>query len=178
MPFFGRGLVGGIWLALIGMFLRNAAVQHYVGSAVHDALEGVRSRDLMRTRGAWVEASTPLRVLVDGWFSKTDGDSFPVFDQGRFVGFVSIDGIRTVPVSEWDTRTARDIMVPVERLAVGSPDEPVYEALRRLGAADLRQLPIVENGALVGILNEQDIGRFVDLTAARRGRPAPRPRHA
>lgn len=48
LPFFGTGLASGLWLALIGMFLRNAALQEEVGSEVTDLLEGVEVADLMR----------------------------------------------------------------------------------------------------------------------------------
>jgi Zn-dependent protease/CBS domain-containing protein len=182
VPFFGRGFVGGIWLALIGLFLRNAAVAHWVGSRVHEALEGVRVRDLMRTRGAWVDASTSLRSLVDHWFSRSDIDAFPVFDQGQFVGAVTFADVRSVPPRDWDTRAVRDVVIPADRLPIASPDEPAYDALRKLSSTPLRQIPVVGDGRFQGLIDEQDIARFVDLANVRGGRPGrpapPRPRHA
>lgn len=178
LPFFGGGVVGGIWLGLIGMFLRNAALQNYVGSAVHDALEGVRVRDLMRTRGPWVSRWMPLRTLVDGWFMRSDADAFPVFEDGHLVGVVSLDAVRAVHPREWDVRYAGDVMEPVERIAVLSPDEAAFDALRRLGGTTATQLPVVGPDGFVGMLHEQDLLRFVDLAAARLGRPTPGMRHA
>lgn len=176
VPFFGRGLGGGIWLALIGLFLRNAATQHQAGAAIHDALAGVRVTDLMRTEGAWVEASLPLRALVSDWILRREDGAFPVFEQGRFVGVVCLDDVRRADPSSWDGRTVRDVMTPVERLVVAAPGEELFDALRRLGAAGVRQLPVVVSGTLVGMLFERDIARWLELTSAPPG--GMRPRHA
>jgi Zn-dependent protease len=48
VPFLGSGFTGGLWIALIGLFLRNAAVQYHRGAEIQDALAGVRAADLMR----------------------------------------------------------------------------------------------------------------------------------
>lgn len=178
IPFFGRGIVGGIWLGLIGMFLRNAAMQHYIGSTVHDALEGVRVRDLVRARGPWVGRWTPVRMLIDQWFTRSDASAFPVFDDGQFVGVVTLEDVRGAHPREWDVRYAGDLMTPVDRLAVVSPDDAAFDALRRLGGTPATQLPVVGPEGFVGMLHEQDLLRFIDLASARLGRSAPRPRHA
>lgn len=51
VPFFGRGLGGGIWLALIGFFLRNAAVQHQAGHALAEELSGAHVSDRSALHG-------------------------------------------------------------------------------------------------------------------------------
>ena len=49
VPFFGTGLVGGIWLAFIGWFLNSASIQSYQQIVVHDILEGVPVEQMMRS---------------------------------------------------------------------------------------------------------------------------------
>ncbi len=183
VPFFGRGLGGGVWLALIGLFLRNAATQHQAGAAIHDALTGVRVSDLMRTEGAWVEASLPLRALVSDWILRREDGAFPVFDNGRFVGLVCLDDVRRVDPTTFDQHTAKDVMTPLSRLVAAQPDEELFDALRRLGAARVRQLPVLAPSpagtVLLGMLFERDIARWLELRSAPNGgmRP-PAPRHA
>jgi Zn-dependent protease len=181
VPFFGRGLGGGVWLALIGLFLRNAATQHQVGAAIHDALVGLRVKDLMRTEGAWVDASLPVRALVADWILRREDGAFPVFAEGRFVGLVCLDDVRRADPSTWDGRVVADVMTPLARLATSSPDEELFDALRRLGASGVRQLPVVaadprdpKATRLAGVLFERDIARWLELRtgAPRGGTPA------
>lgn len=181
VPFFGRGLGGGVWLALIGLFLRNAATQHQAGAALHDALTGVRVSDLMRTQGAWAPASLPVRRLVDDLVLKHEEGAFPVHDEGQLVGLVCLDDVRRLEPATWDVHTVRDVMTPLPRLVVAGPDEEIFEALRRLGTARVRQLPVVRAGGegvqvLLGMLHERDIARWLELRTTL-GR-APLPRHA
>lgn len=183
VPFFGRGLGGGVWLALVGLFLRNAATQHRAGAAIHDALGALRVRDLMRIAGAWVPASLPLRALVSEWILRHDDGAYPVFDGGDFVGIVCRGDVRRAPPSSWDERTVADVMTPLASLSVASPDEPALDALRRLGAAGVGQLPVVVGSApgvvLAGVLVERDVARWLELRAApvapRGGAPDARP---
>ncbi len=180
VPFFGRGLGGGVWLALIGLFLRNAATQHQAGAAIHDALAGVRVSDLMRTEGAWAPASLPIRRLVDDLVLKHEEGAFPVYDEGHLVGLVCLEDVRRLEPSTWDVHTARDVMTPLPKLVVAGPDEEIFDALRRLGGARVRQLPVVKQGeqgspVLLGMLYERDIARWLELRTTLGRAPSPRP---
>lgn len=163
LPFFGRGLMPGLWLALIGLFLKNAAVRHRMGSLIQEALVGVRVCDLMRSNGAWVAADVPLRTLVTDWFLRREEQALPVFDEGQLVGLVCFDDARRVPSGAWSTRTVRDVMTPLPRLMVAGPDEELLAAMKRLASAGVRQLPVVRQGKLVGMLHERDVARWIEL---------------
>lgn len=179
LPFFGRGLIGGIWLALIGLFLRNAAVQYYAAEDAKELLDGVRVQELMRVRGPWVGSDVTLRALVDHWFARSQDEGFPVFDEGRFVGFVTADDVRAaVRRPDAEELLVRDVMTDVSKLPVVAPDTPVFEAMRRFASSDRRVLPVLVNQTLMGVLDARDVARYVEL--APRGRTAyvRHPRHA
>src|SRR5690606_29192132 len=65
IPIFGTGLLNGLWLAFIGWFLNNAAVQGYQQVVVEDMLEGVPVARLMRPDAPTVSPEMPVSVLVD-----------------------------------------------------------------------------------------------------------------
>jgi CBS domain-containing protein len=178
VPFFGRGLTSGLWLALIGLFLRNAAVAHLRGAAIDQALAGVQVKDLMRTKGAYVDPNMPVRQLVDDLFLRHDELAYPVIENGTFVGLISIDDLRKVSPNEWWTKTVREVMTPAERLVVTSPGESLGVALRTLGSSGVPQLPVLEGGKLVGMLYEKDVARWVDLRSQVAREAPPRVRHA
>lgn len=180
VPFFGTGVVGGLWLGSIGLFLRRAAIAHRASAAIADALAGVRAGDLMRSDGAWVPAGAPLSALAEHWFAARRDDAFPVFAGTRFVGLVSRADLARVPAALWDTTNAGAAMTPRDRLVTVAPDDEAITALRRLGDADVRELPVMVGDVLVGVLSEKDVGRWIDRTSSERPPRgvAPRPRHA
>ncbi len=163
IPFFGRGVVSGLWLAMIGLFLRNAALAHLRGAAVERALSGVEVQDLMRTRGGYVDPRMPIRQLLDDWFLRHDEVAWPVMQNGVFFGIVSIDDLRKIRPEEWGGRTVSEVMTPANQIAAVSPHEPLNEALRKLASASVRQLPVLDGGLLVGMLYDKDVARWLEL---------------
>ncbi len=163
VPLFGRGVMSGLWLAMIGLFLRNAAVAHLRSAAMDQALSGVHVHDLMRTKGAYVEPRLPVRQLLDDWFLRHDELAWPVIQNGLFVGIVSVDDLRKARPEEWATKTVSELMTPADKVASASPDEPLNEALRILASRGVRQLPVLEGGMLVGMLYDRDVGRWLEL---------------
>lgn len=46
-------------------------------------------------------------------------------------------------------------------LTIISPSATIWDAITLMGRADIRRLPVVENGRLVGILTERDVFRII-----------------
>jgi CBS domain-containing protein len=59
------------------------------------------------------------------------------------------------------------IMTPVDRLLTVAPGDEAGEALRALADRDVDQVPVVENGRLVGLLRRRDILRWLQVQADR-----------
>jgi Zn-dependent protease/CBS domain-containing protein len=174
-PILGGGAVGGLWLAFIGWFLVSGASRSYASTRIDEALTGVIVGELMRRTGFVVSPSATIRTLVDGWFIRTSEHAFPVLDGDRLVGMVSPADIRKVAPEAWGMSIVGEIMTPRDRLVIAAPDEEVTSALRKLASADVEQLPVLEDGQLVGVLERRQITRWLELRMA----PPPlKPSHA
>jgi Zn-dependent protease len=171
LPFFGTGLGGGLWLALIGMFVRGAAQQHQASAEVRGALEGVTVASVMRPRAAagGVPANASIRSIVEGDLAQRG--VLPVFFGERFVGLVALRDIARVPPSAWDDHTLREIMLPAASVPSVAPSDSAIEAFRTMSSAGLPGAPVLEDGELVGMLFASDIGRWVELHAYASKRP-------
>lgn len=73
--------------------------------------------------------------------------------------------MRTVSHDAWDTTTVREIMTPVDQLVTVSPDEDAAQALDKLAQRDVRQLPVLRDGQLVGLLRRRDIVTWLQFHA-------------
>jgi Zn-dependent protease len=163
VPFFGEGFINGLWLAFIGWFLNSAAIQSYEQVVIRDVLQNVPVSRLMRLNPPTVPVNIPVSTLVHDHLMQADDQGFPVMDANHLVGIVTVDDVRSVPRDRWDQTSVRDIMTPVQELVTTTPDEEVADALNKLTERDVRQLPVMRDGQLTGLLRRQDILRWLQL---------------
>ena len=174
IPLLGSGLLNGIWIIFIGWFLQSAAMQSARRVELEGALEGVPVRSLMDTDVPSAPAGITVESLVDDQIMHSDNRAFMVFDGGRMVGMVTLDDVRKLTPEQRETTRVRDIMTPSEKLVVIAPEEKASEALNRLDNQNIRQLPVVTENHIVGMLRRADILRWLELHGRGR-RPAPGP---
>jgi len=92
--------------------------------------------------------------------------SLPVVQDGELVGMVTDRDIVTrVLAKDMDPSKVRVSEVASENPVTATPDQPLDEALRRMASEQVRRLPVVENGQLVGILAQADIAKNANASA-------------
>lgn len=163
IPFFGTGVVGGLWLAFIGWFLNNAASQSYRQVVLEDMLAGISVASLMRPAAMSVSPDLPLSTLVYDYIMNSEERAFPVVDGECLVGLVSLADVQQIPKEQWDTTPVAKVMTPEDKLTVATPREQASQALNDIAAKDVRQIPVVQEGRLVGMLRRADIMRYLQL---------------
>jgi Zn-dependent protease/CBS domain-containing protein len=174
MPFFGAGLVSGIWLILIGWFLNGAAVASYQSLVAKGRLSDVDVGGLMRRELRAVAPTQALSELIEDFLKRGDGaGGWPVVVGERLVGFVSLSDVRRVPRSAWATTLINQVMIRPPRLTTVSPSDDAYHALRALAEHNLSQLPVVEGDRLVGLVHRDDLARWLAAHGAQRPSESP-----
>jgi Zn-dependent protease/CBS domain-containing protein len=163
VPFFGTGALDGIWIAIIGWFLSNAAGGSRVQMLVDDALENVPVSRVMRSDVPPVPSNTTVDDLVTNWFLKNDERAFPVVQEDRLIGLVCLADLKKIRREEWANTSVDAIMTSLNNLTTVQPEDNTAEANHRLMQKDLRQLPVVENGHFLGLLRRRDILRWIQL---------------
>ena len=170
LPLLGSGPINGLWLVFIGWFLNSSASRSYQQVVVQDMLEDVPVRRIMRTNPPTVPPDISIANLVHEYVMGTDDHSFPVVDGGHLVGMICLHDVRDVPRAEWDTTLVRDVMTPEASLITVRPEEDAAEALQRLQQQDVRQLPVIRNGSLEGLVRRRDFVRWLQLESELEGR--------
>lgn len=161
IPFLGSGVFNGLWTVFIGWFLQNAAVQSYQRVMVQDILQDVPVKQVMDTDVPVVRADISVQSLIDNYLTKSDHQAFIVFDDEKMVGMVTIDDVRKVEQDARAHTPIRDVMTPSQRLIVVAPEEDVADAFSRLETGNIRQLPVVTQNRVVGLLRRKDIVRWL-----------------
>jgi CBS domain-containing protein len=89
--------------------------------------------------------------------------AFPVMDGANLVGMVYAEDVRKVDRNKWDKTFVRDVMMPESNLEELSPREDAMEAFQKMASKEMRQMPVVQNGHLVGVLRRRDILRWLQV---------------
>lgn len=154
---FGGLVLNGLWLILIGWFLNNAAEYSYQQLVVRTSLEGVRVRDLMTPAPETVPPDLTLRELVDDYFLQQRYQSYPVTQNNRPLGIITLNQVKEIPREEWERRTVADTMIPVDKGVVARPEEDMIQVLEKMEASGARRVLVARNGELEGIVTANDV---------------------
>lgn len=163
VPVFGSGPIGGLWLALIGWFLGNAARQGWQGRLVEDRLGALPVSRVMHHDYREIPADMRIQELVDQGFLALSYRAYPVVGEGQLQGLVSLEDVRGLDRAQWVEIRAGDIMTPLARLRTLGPADSAFSALRLLAETGVNQLPVVEQGRLLGLVTREDILRWLAL---------------
>ena len=163
IPVFGSGLFNGMWLIFIGWFLNNAAATGYRQAVVQEALTDVPVRTVMQTQIPVVASEASVDELVYQKLVQSEEQSMLVTEGQEVVGMVAMNDLKKSSKNQWEATSVSDIMTPVSDLAYVTPDEDVAEAFDRLQKLDLRQMPVMFNNRIVGLLQRKDITRWLQL---------------
>lgn len=154
------GLVGGLWLALVGGFLILAAAAEAQGMATKNALGGLHVGDLMTPSPATLRADLTLDEAVVVGFARHLYTAFPVVDErGRTLGIVAVDDIRKVPHHGRARFRVADVMV-VDPALETRPSTAVQDLVERPAfAAYGRAVVLDDDGRPVGLISITDVQR-------------------
>jgi len=160
---FAFGAPGGLWFALIGWFLVNAAKAEEQQVVVGRALEGVRVADVMSRHPTVAPGDVNVARFLDDYVFPSRHSSFPLVDDaGRPVGLVTLNRVKHVPPSLRAETPVGEVSCPFDELVVVGPDEPLADIVPRMsGCADGRAL-VVDGGRLVGIVTSSDVMRQLE----------------
>ena len=161
-----RETMGALWLAFIGWFIVSGARRSYESLRVQHALEGVRVGRLMRTPGPTVSPEATIDELVERILVPSGLHAINVVMDDQLVGLVTSSDVWRLDRAQWGARTVADIMTPVRALATAAPDDLVIDVLRRVAERDVTQVPVIDDGVLVGIFDARQVAVWLRLALA------------
>ncbi|EPR28052.1 MULTISPECIES: CBS domain-containing protein [Geobacillus] len=125
-------------------------------------------RDVMSTD---VQYCTPLDNLYEVAVKMRDFNvgAIPIVDDGRLVGMITDRDIVVRGMAEKRPGSTAVTEVMSRDLVTLSPDDSVQKAADMMARHQIRRLPVVENGRLVGIISLGDLAtnRYSDERAGR-----------
>jgi Zn-dependent protease/CBS domain-containing protein len=161
--FFGGNVLNGIWIGFIGWFLLLSAQSANSQSMLQAMFRGVTVGEVMNPTPITVPANISLQELVDNYFLPRGLRSALVIQDDQLAGLITLGDIRHVPREQWGQVLVGHVMIPLDRLHVVSPQQNLNDVLPLMVSRDVNQLPVMENGRLVGVLSRDAIMRYLEV---------------
>lgn len=156
----------GLWFVFIGWFLQNAATAAWTQTSMQESLRGVRVGQVMSPGHPRVPSWLPLTQLIEERVLAGSGQrTFFVSDNGHPSGILTLRDVTSVPRTNWAEITAEQVMVPFDQLVHVHADTELIDALRMMDDADVAQLPVVEDGDVVGVLSREQVLHYIRVRA-------------
>jgi CBS domain-containing protein len=86
--------------------------------------------------------------------------AFAVAEGSEVVGVVGLEDVKRVPAEERERLTVADVL---RRVAPIDATDEAARAMRAFAEAKAPFVPVVENGALAGVLSQADVARALQL---------------
>jgi CBS domain-containing protein len=169
------GLFANWFLILLAFFIYIAASSEAQQTTLKASFEGVTVGDVMTTRDdlRTVRSDRSISDLLDQMLEERHL-GYPVVDDGRLVGMVTLDDASDINPVERDAYRVEDVMTrDVETV---TPDAEAMDAFQRIQQAGIGRLPVVDDaGDVIGIVSRTDLMRAFNILQARGPSPSEPP---
>ncbi len=153
--------LSGLWIMFIGWFLNSAAESNRREAKLQEEFRDVFARDLMDTQPETTSPETSVISIVEELFLRRGKRALLVCDElDQLVGVVTLTDLKKARQELWPNLKVADVMTGQPIHTVG-PDEDASKVLQLLAEHDLNQVPVVEDGKVVGMLNRSDMIRYI-----------------
>jgi Zn-dependent protease len=162
----GGAVLGGIWLLVIGWFLRTVASMSLRQHLVQHVLERSTAGDVMTPRPETVPATLTLEQLVGELFLHRRYQSFPVVLDGALVGVITLHEVKPVPREMWPHTRVLDVMTPIEEVVTVAPHHSMADVFAKMAEQEALRVLVVRGDVLVGIISASDVAAWVQRIQA------------
>lgn len=174
-----RGAPGGLWLAVVGLFIAFTAGMERRRAAISAALRDVRVGDAMSAPVATVSDWLTVDRFVEDGAGRAGHSVLPVIDlNGSPTGLVALRSIAMVPVERRAEVRMRDLAAPLSQCTLARPDDLLGDVVDGIRTRTGLRILVVDGSRLVGIVTPRDLTRVFERRTSRRpqDRPASPPR--
>ncbi len=154
-------LFDGIYFFIVGLFLRGIAAGSFQQMIAEETLSGLTARDAAMQNCEIVTPGESVESVVDNYVLLRNVRCFPVQSNDDLLGLATLEDIRHVPRDQWPFTPIEKAMTTVDRLHSVSPDEDLRHVLQLMANQDINQVPVVEDGKLLGLISRSDILRLI-----------------
>lgn len=166
-------IVAGLWFGIIGSFIFQGARGAMRNQGLASRLAAGRVSDVLEPPPPSVPAELTLSEALDRFLRGRDGEAFPVVEDGRVIGLISLSSASAIGAED-PLRPVRDAAIPLGSALVVGPDESLDAVATRLATGSTAL--VLRDGVLLGTVSGESVLRWASgNTRIGRGRTGGEP---
>jgi CBS domain-containing protein len=111
----------------------------------------------MRADFPSVVPGAPLQSIVDDVMVGQGERAVMVANGGAVLGILTVTDVRAIPRDEWRATPAQAAMTPRDRIVTVIAATPAVEVLVLIGEKRLNQIPVLDDGRMIGMITRREI---------------------
>ncbi len=167
------GLLNGLWLILVGLFVALAGKAEEHGLLVHTALGGRAAGRLAAVPAVTVPARASVAEAIREYFVPHRFSAFPVVDGEELVGLIDLNTVERVPPGLREGTAVGEVALRDPELVVGA-DQDVAELVERPAFQRVGRAVVRTPDRPLGVISITDVNRVLralELGGELRARP-------
>lgn len=150
----------GIWFIIIAIFIYIAAGEEESSTVQSITLEGIKVKDIMTKDVHTMDANSTVEQAFETMF-RMKHLGYPVLENGKMVGVVTLTDISRVPAGARNTVPVRDVMT--RKVITLKPEDDAFAALQKLSLNKIGRLVVMEGDRIAGIVSRSDMLKALEL---------------
>ncbi len=159
---FQFALIWGLWYIFLGWLLYQSGQASYTQLVFQQTFKGVPVKNIMSTNVKSVSPQLNLDQVLDLFYTHKFG-AFPVTENGRLMGLITLNQLRDVEAEQRSHTTVQQIMTKASDLVIVSPDRDAVDVMMRMAAQNMSRVLVMDNQRIVGILSNTDMMKLINM---------------
>jgi Zn-dependent protease len=159
-----------IVVILAGWLVRSSASMSDRRAALRELVADAHVADAMDRDAPTVASQLTLDTFAPEALQAQEQDAFAVTRDAETVGIIGVRQLRRLGKGRWSSTRAAEAMTPLDAMPNLGPDDPLWPALQELQRSGEDALPVMRDGALLGLLTRVSVAKLVTERARATGR--------
>jgi Zn-dependent protease len=167
---FRGDVADSIVVILAGWLVRSSASMSDRRAKLRELVADAHVADAMDRDTPTVASQLTLDTFAQDALQTQDRDAFAVTRDAQTVGVIGVRQLRRLGKGRWSSTRAAEAMTPLDEMPSLGPDDPLWPALQELQRSGEDALPVMRDGALLGLLTRVSVTKLVTERARATGR--------
>jgi Zn-dependent protease len=162
---FTFGLINGIWLILMGSFLRKTSRQSYLQTLNEVALSNISVKEILHVSNLRIPFGMLISDALREYFIPYQKSYFPVVQGDEIKGIAHITDIKKIPPQQRSSYIVGYIMRKISEFPLVDEEQSGKEVLKKLNKSDINHHVVIvkekNNNNLIGFIGEEDLMSYL-----------------